>query len=45
MIARLRELGALAVRKMPGVEEHIEFPLPKGLGDKSMAEAAAQRQN
>ena len=45
VIARLRELGALAVRKMPGVEEHIEFPLPKGLGDKSMAEAAAQRQN
>jgi 4-hydroxy-3-methylbut-2-enyl diphosphate reductase len=45
VVARLRELGALAVRKMPGVEEHIEFPLPKGLGDKSMAEAAAQRQN
>ncbi|MCK6402024.1 MAG: 4-hydroxy-3-methylbut-2-enyl diphosphate reductase [Sphaerotilus natans subsp. sulfidivorans] len=45
VIARLRELGALAVRKMPGVEEHIEFPLPKGLGDKSMAEATAQRQN
>lgn len=39
VIARLKELGALSVRKMPGVEEHIEFPLPKGLGDKAMAEA------
>jgi 4-hydroxy-3-methylbut-2-enyl diphosphate reductase len=39
VIARLKALGALSVRKMPGVEEHIEFPLPKGLGDKSMAEA------
>ncbi len=39
VIARLKELGAVSVRKMPGVEEHIEFPLPKGLGDKAMAEA------
>ncbi|MDZ7857750.1 4-hydroxy-3-methylbut-2-enyl diphosphate reductase [Sphaerotilus sp.] len=39
VIARLKQLGALSVRKMPGVEEHIEFPLPKGLGDKAMAEA------
>jgi len=31
VIARLRELGATAVRKMPGVEEHLKFPLPKGL--------------
>jgi 4-hydroxy-3-methylbut-2-enyl diphosphate reductase len=45
VIARLRELGAVSVRKMPGVEEHIEFPLPMGLGDKAMAEAAAARQN
>ena len=45
VIARLRQFGALGVRRMPGVEEHIEFPLPMGLGDKSMAEAAAQRQN
>ena len=41
VIDKLRSLGALAVRKMPGVEEHIEFPLPMGLGDKSMAEHAA----
>jgi 4-hydroxy-3-methylbut-2-enyl diphosphate reductase len=39
VIERLRQLGALSVRKMPGVEEHIEFPLPKGLGDKAMADA------
>jgi 4-hydroxy-3-methylbut-2-enyl diphosphate reductase len=39
VIRRLRELGALSVRRMAGVEEHIRFPLPKGLGDKSMAEA------
>jgi 4-hydroxy-3-methylbut-2-enyl diphosphate reductase len=38
VIRRLRELGALSVRRMAGVEEHIRFPLPKGLGDKSMAE-------
>jgi 4-hydroxy-3-methylbut-2-enyl diphosphate reductase len=38
VIQRLRELGALSVRRMAGVEEHIRFPLPKGLGDRSMAE-------
>ncbi|PXW96497.1 4-hydroxy-3-methylbut-2-enyl diphosphate reductase [Sphaerotilus hippei] len=42
VIERLRSLGALAVRKMPGVEETVHFPLPRGLGDKSMAEAAAR---
>ena len=31
VIARLREFGALAVRKMDGVQEHVQFPLPKGL--------------
>lgn len=31
VIARLRELGVVAVRKMAGVEETIKFPLPKGL--------------
>jgi len=38
VIARLREMGALAVRKIDGVVETVHFPLPKGLGDKSMAE-------
>jgi 4-hydroxy-3-methylbut-2-enyl diphosphate reductase len=41
VITRLRELGAVSVRTLGGVEEHIEFPLPKGLGDRAMAEAAA----
>ena len=31
VITRLRELGAVAVRKMDGIEETIKFPLPKGL--------------
>ncbi len=43
VIERLRALGATSVRTMPGVEETIEFPLPLGLGDRSMAEAAASR--
>jgi 4-hydroxy-3-methylbut-2-en-1-yl diphosphate reductase len=40
---RLRELGAVSVRKMDGVTEAVHFPLPRGLGDRSMAEAAAAR--
>ena len=43
VIARLRELGAVSVRKMEGVQETIRFPLPMGLGDKSMAEVSASR--
>ncbi len=31
VIARLRALGAVAVRKMDGIEETVKFPLPKGL--------------
>jgi hypothetical protein len=38
VIARLRALGATSVRRMDGVEEHVHFPLPKGLGDRSMSE-------
>ena len=40
VIARLRELGATGIRKMDGVQESVRFPLPRGLGDRSMAEAA-----
>ena len=36
VIERLRALGATSVRSIPGVEETINFPLPMGLGDKSM---------
>ena len=43
VIARLRELGAVSLRKLDGVVETTHFPLPKGLGDKSMAEFAASR--
>ena len=43
VIARLREMGAVSVRKVDGVEEKIRFPLPMGLGDKSMAEVTASR--
>ncbi|MBI5926232.1 MAG: 4-hydroxy-3-methylbut-2-enyl diphosphate reductase [Aquabacterium sp.] len=32
VIDRLRALGAVSVRRMQGVEEHVRFPLPKGLG-------------
>ncbi|HET9644424.1 MAG TPA: 4-hydroxy-3-methylbut-2-enyl diphosphate reductase [Burkholderiaceae bacterium] len=31
VIARLREMGAVSVRKMSGVQETVRFPLPKGL--------------
>ncbi|MCM5678824.1 4-hydroxy-3-methylbut-2-enyl diphosphate reductase [Schlegelella sp. S2-27] len=37
VIERLKALGAVSVRRMPGVEETVRFPLPKGLGDKSMS--------
>ncbi len=39
VIARLRALGAVSVRKLAGVEETTHFPLPMGLGDKAMGEA------
>jgi len=31
VIARIRDFGAIAVRRMEGVEEAVKFPLPKGL--------------
>ena len=37
VIARLRALGAVSVRSLPGVEESVHFPLPMELGDKSMS--------
>jgi 4-hydroxy-3-methylbut-2-enyl diphosphate reductase len=43
VIARLKALGALSVRRMAGVEETVQFPLPLGLGDKSMREFSASR--
>jgi 4-hydroxy-3-methylbut-2-enyl diphosphate reductase len=43
VIERLRALGAISVRRLPGVEEHVEFPLPLGLGDRSMAALDSSR--
>jgi 4-hydroxy-3-methylbut-2-enyl diphosphate reductase len=43
VIERLRALGAVSVRTMPGIEETVRFPLPLGLGDKSMGEATAAK--
>jgi 4-hydroxy-3-methylbut-2-enyl diphosphate reductase len=40
VIERLRALGAISVRNMPGVAETVHFPLPMGLGDKSMQSGA-----
>jgi 4-hydroxy-3-methylbut-2-en-1-yl diphosphate reductase len=37
VIERLRAFGAVSVRRLPGVQEDVEFPLPLGLGDRSMA--------
>ena len=37
VIERLRALGAVSVRSLPGVAETVHFPLPMGLGDKAMA--------
>jgi 4-hydroxy-3-methylbut-2-enyl diphosphate reductase len=36
VIERLRVLGAVSIRTLPGVAETIQFPLPMGLGDRSM---------
>jgi len=43
VIARLKSLGAIGVRRMAGVAETVHFPLPLGLGDKSMREFSSSR--
>jgi 4-hydroxy-3-methylbut-2-enyl diphosphate reductase len=43
VLTRLRELGATSVRTLNGVQESVRFPLPRGLGDRSMAEVATTR--
>jgi 4-hydroxy-3-methylbut-2-enyl diphosphate reductase len=40
LLARLESLGVARVQKLEGIEEHIQFPLPKGLGS---AQGAAAR--
>jgi 4-hydroxy-3-methylbut-2-enyl diphosphate reductase len=43
VIEALRALGATAIRKMHGVTENVHFPLPRGLGDRSMGEVVSPR--
>jgi 4-hydroxy-3-methylbut-2-enyl diphosphate reductase len=43
VIDRLRAFGATSVRALPGVQATVHFPLPKGLGDKSMREVVTTR--
>jgi 4-hydroxy-3-methylbut-2-en-1-yl diphosphate reductase len=43
VIQRLKALGAVSVRTLDGVKETVHFPLPVGLGDKSMSEFMATR--
>ena len=38
VIERVKELGAVSVRTMPGLEENVAFPLPKGLSRKARVE-------
>jgi len=37
VVQRLKELGASSVHTMPGLEEHVAFPLPKALSRKMPA--------
>ncbi len=43
VIARLKELGARSVRVLEGVEEHVTFPLPKGLDGIPVLEGTTPR--
>ncbi|WP_026638761.1 4-hydroxy-3-methylbut-2-enyl diphosphate reductase [Bordetella petrii] len=43
VVQRLKELGAVSVRTMPGLEENVAFPLPKGLSRKAAPDAAEPR--
>ncbi len=43
VIARLKALGAVSVHRLAGVQETVHFPLPMGLGEKSMREFSAGR--
>ncbi len=44
VIDRLKEIGAKSVRKLDGIEEHVTFPLPKGLsgGERRQANATTE---
>ena len=38
VISRLKDLGAISVRKMQGIEENVAFPLPRELSRKLLDE-------
>jgi 4-hydroxy-3-methylbut-2-enyl diphosphate reductase len=38
VVQHLRSFGVNSVRELEGVEEHVTFPLPKGLGSRAIAE-------
>ena len=42
IIQRLEEIEPCEVTTMEGVEENVEFPLPKGLWKRDLLEAKAQ---
>ena len=37
VVARLKSMGAYRIRELDGVEEHVTFPLPKGLNPRPAA--------
>jgi len=39
VIDRLKECGAKSVRTLDGAEEHVTFPLPKGLSGEKVAQS------
>jgi 4-hydroxy-3-methylbut-2-enyl diphosphate reductase len=41
VVQRVKELGAVSVRTMPGLEENVAFPLPRGLSRKTDATPAS----
>ncbi len=43
VIDALRQMGATTIRKMDGVTENVHFPLPRGLGDRSMGGLTTSR--
>jgi len=43
VVQQLRAFGVTSVRTLDGVKEQVRFPLPLGLGDRSMAAVAADR--
>jgi len=43
VVSRLKALGAASVRQLAGVEEHVVFPMPKGLQQRPPGPAASGR--